>query len=65
MREVILSLREESATKRLPVIILGRERLERHEVELYRHFGVFYSTLPWNDYDLSHNLALAVLGKLR
>ena len=65
VREVILSLREESATKRLPVIILGRERLERHEVELYRHFGVFYSTLPWNDYDLSHNLALAVLGKLR
>ena len=65
VREIILRLREEAATKRLPVIVLGNERLGPSEVELYRHFGVFYSTLPWSDFDLSHNLALAVLGKLR
>jgi hypothetical protein len=47
------------------VIVLGLKTLERGEVELYRHFGIFYSTLPWREKDLARCLAMAVLGKLR
>ena len=65
VRDLILQLREEAKTKRLPVIVLGLRTLERNEVELYRHFDIFYSTLPWREKDLSRSLAAAVLGKLR
>ena len=65
VREIILQLREDAKTKRLPVIVLGLQTLERNEVELYRHFGIFYSTLPWREKELSRSLAMAVLGKLR
>jgi PAS domain S-box-containing protein len=65
VRDLILQLREEAQTKRLPVIVLGLRTLERNEVELYRHFDIFYSTLPWREKDLSRNLAMAVLGRLR
>jgi PAS domain S-box-containing protein len=65
VRDVVLQLREESKTKRLPVIVLGLRTLDRSEVELYRHFDIFYSTLPWRDKDLARSLAMAVLGKLR
>jgi len=65
VRDVILQLREEAKTKRLPVIVMGLRTLERGEVELYRHFGIFYSTLPWREKDLARSLAMAVLGKLR
>ena len=65
VRELILQVRENAKTKRLPMIVLGLETLERNEVELYRHFGIFYSTLPWREKDLVRSLAMAVLGKLR
>lgn len=65
VRDVVLHLREEAQTKRLPVIVLGLRRLERAEVELYRHFDIFYATLPWREPDLSRALAMAVMGKLR
>jgi len=65
VREMVLHLREESKTKRLPVIVLGLKTLDRNEVELYRHFDIFYVTLPWREKDLARTLAMAVLGKLR
>lgn len=65
VRDVILQLRENPKTKRLPVIVLGVVHLERNEVELYRHFGIFYFTLPWRAQAFAHSLAMAVLGKLR
>ena len=65
VRDVVLQLREENKTKRLPVIVLGLRQLERSEVEMYRHFGIFYSTLPWHEKDFARALAMAVLGKLR
>lgn len=65
VRELILRLREEQKTKRMPVIVLGTKVIQRTEVELYRHFGVFYATCPVSDEDFAHHLALAVLGKLR
>ena len=65
VRDMILQLRENVQTKRLPVIVLGLQTLDRNEVELYRHFGIFYSTLPWREKDLASSLAMAVLGKLR
>jgi len=65
VRDVILQLRENVKTKRLPVIVLGNRKLDHNEVELYRHFGIFYFTLPWREKDLARSLAMAVLGKLR
>ena len=65
IRDMVLQLREDNKTKRLPVIVLGLRALDRTEVELYRHFDIFYSTLPWHEKDLAHALAMAVLGKLR
>ena len=64
VRDVVLQLREENKTKRLPVIVLGLRTLDRAELELYRHFGIFYSTLPWREKDFARALAMAVLGKL-
>ncbi len=65
VRDVILQLRENVKTKRLPVIVLGNKKLDHNEVELYRHFGIFFFTLPWREKDLARSLAMAVLGKLR
>jgi PAS domain S-box-containing protein len=65
VRDLILHLRENANTKRLPVIVLGLRTLDRNEIELYRHFDIFYSTLPWRENDLARNLAMAVLGKLQ
>lgn len=65
LRDMILQLRENVKTKRLPVIVLGTKTLDRNEVDLYQHFNVFYCTLPWRESDLARNLAMAVLGKLR
>jgi len=65
VRDVVLQLREESKTKRLPVIVLGLRTLDRTEVELYRHFDIFYSTLPWRDKEFARALSMAALGKLR
>ncbi len=65
VRDVVLQLRENAKTKRLPVIVLGDRTLERNEVELYRHFGILYTPLPWREKDLARSLAMAVLGKLR
>lgn len=65
VRDVVLQLREENKTKKLPVIVLGCKTLERAEVELYRHFDIYYSTEPNREGDLARALAMAVLGKLR
>jgi len=65
VREFVMTVRENPKTKRLPVIMFGEKVIARADVELYRHFGIFYSTLPWNEPDLRSALARAVRGKLR
>ncbi len=65
VRDVVLQLREAAKTKKLPVIVLGDQALDRAEVELYRNFDIFYSALPLREVDLARVLAMAVLGKLR
>lgn len=65
VRESVLQLREQPATKRLPVIVLGEMELERSDIELYRHFDVFYVMLPWRKSEIARTLSMAVLGKLR
>lgn len=65
VRDVILQLREHVKTKRMPVIAFGLKTLERGELDLYRRFGIYYTTLPWREQELERNLAMAVLGKLR
>ncbi len=65
VRDLILRLREEAKTKRMPVVVLGMKSLERKEIELYKHFCIYYVALPWREQDLARNLAMAVLGKLR
>jgi PAS domain S-box-containing protein len=65
VRDIVLQLREENKTKRLPVIVMGLRTPDRAEAELYRHFDIFYSTLPWREKEFARVLALAVLGKLR
>lgn len=64
-RNLILSLRENPKTKRLPVIVFGKKEVRRADIDLYRHFGVFYTMYPVEDETFAQNLALAVLGKLR
>ena len=65
VRELVMQLREHPKTKRLPVITFGEATIARADVELYRHFGIFYFSLPWHDPDLRNALAMAVRGKLR
>ncbi len=65
VRDVILRLRESNKTKRMPVIAFGLQTLERGDLNFYRRFGIYYTTLPWREQELEHNLAMAVLGKLR
>jgi len=65
IRDFVMQLREDTKTKRLPVIVFGEEALARADVELYRHFGIFCFRLPWDEPDLRNALAMAVRGKLR
>jgi len=65
VRDVILRLRENPKTKRMPVIAFGPQVRERAELELYRRFGIYCTALPWRERELERNLAMAVLGKLR
>ena len=63
MREIILRLREDTRTKRLPILVLGEGEINRSEKELYLHVGVIYSPSPWSGEEIAHQLALAALGK--
>jgi len=65
VRDVAMQLREHPKTKRLPIITFGEHAIARVDVELYRHFGIFYFCLPWSEPDLRNALAMAVRGKLR
>ena len=65
VRDIVLQLREENKTKRLPIIVVGAKPLDRAKDELYHHFDIYYSTLPWRDDEFARALAMAVLGKLR
>jgi CheY-like chemotaxis protein len=65
VRDFVMQLREEPKTQRLPIIVFGETAIARADVELYRHFGIFYSALPWSKPDLRNALAAAVRGKLR
>ncbi len=64
VRDMVLQLREDNKTKRLPVIVLGARALDRTQVELYRHFDVYYAMPPWREKEFARVLAMAVLGKL-
>ena len=63
--DLIMQIRENLRTKRLPVIEIGDQDLSRNEIQLFRNFSVFYLQLPWSPEQFAHNMALAVLGKLR
>ncbi|HRU18982.1 MAG TPA: ATP-binding protein [Kiritimatiellia bacterium] len=65
VHEAVLSLREDPKTKRLPVIVMGRRKLERQDAELYRRFDIFHLPLPWSDAAFAQALSTAVLGKRR
>ena len=65
VRDFVMQIRENPKTKRLPIIVFGDAAIARADTELYRHFGIFYSSLPWREPDLRHALAMAVRGKLR
>lgn len=65
IRELVMQLRENPKTKRLPIIVFANAILQRSDVELYRHQGIFYFCLPWNETELAQALSMAVRGKLR
>jgi signal transduction histidine kinase/CheY-like chemotaxis protein len=65
IRELVMQLRENPKTKRLPIIAFANVVLARADVELYRHQGIFYFCLPWNETELAKALSMAVRGKLR
>jgi PAS domain S-box-containing protein len=65
IRELLLQLRENQKTKRLPIIVFGRAALSRSDLELYRQQNIYYFNLPWTEADLAKTLSLAVRGKLR
>jgi len=65
IRELLMQLRENQKTKRLPIIVFGTAALSRSDLEFYRHHAIFYFTLPWTETDLAKTLSLAVRGKLR
>ena len=65
IRELVMQLRENPKTKRLPIIAFANVVLTRSDVELYRQQGIFYFCLPWNESELAKALSMAVRGKLR
>jgi len=65
IRELVMQLRENPKTKRLPIIAYANAVLTRSDVELYRQQGIFYFCLPWNEGELAKTLSMAVCGKLR
>jgi CheY-like chemotaxis protein len=65
IRELVMQLRENPKTKRLPIIAYANAVLARSDVELYRQQGIFYFCLPWNEAELAKALSMAVRGKLR
>lgn len=65
VRDMVLRLRENPKTKRMPVIAFGHQVREHNELELYHRFGIYCTDLPWDERELKRSLAMAVLGKLR
>jgi two-component system sensor histidine kinase/response regulator len=65
VRDMVLRLRENPKTKRMPVIAFGHQVREHSELELYHRFGIYCTDLPWDERELKRSLAMAVLGKLR
>jgi hypothetical protein len=65
VRDLVLRLREEPKTKRLPVMVIGCQAWQRNEISLYQNLNLFCVAWPLREQELPRNLALAVLGKLR
>lgn len=65
LRELILRLRENNVTKRLPVLVLGRGSIDAPEEDFYRRFNVFYGLISGDPDQLAVHLAAAVGGDVK
>jgi len=65
VRDLVMQLREQTACKQLPIIVIGLQRQPRSDIEFYRHLGIFYACLPWTPDELARTLSMAMRGKLR
>lgn len=65
LRELILQLRENGKTKRLPVVVLGRRAVTRNEDDFYKRFNVYYASISSEPERLAAHLAAAMGGDIK
>jgi CheY-like chemotaxis protein len=62
--EVIIRLKGDSSTGRIPVLALTEAPLGRNKEDILRNFGISLLSKPWNETELLDGIANAFLGGL-
>lgn len=60
--EVILRLKSDPSTVRIPVLVLTGAHIEQGKVDVLRNFGIPALTKPWDETELLDGIANAFLG---
>jgi PAS domain S-box-containing protein len=61
--ELVLRLRDDRRTQRLPAIVLARETLVRPKLDILQRFGIPAVAMPWRDADILNRIATAFAGR--
>jgi len=62
-RETILQIRDDAKTKRMPILVLGKEELSYREATLFRQLAIVYCRSDQVSDTLPHCLAQAIGGR--
>ena len=65
IRDSVIAVRSDIATKFLPIIMFTAKRLPRADVEMARAFNLLVVRLPWKKEDIGGFLSKGVLGTIK
>ena len=60
---LLLQVREDKRTQRLPAIVLVRDTLARPTLDMFQRLGVSVLSVPWRDSDLTNRVAQSLSGR--
>lgn len=61
--ELVLQVRNDKRTQRLPVIVLSRDTVARPTIDILQRFGIPMLAVPWRDAELLNRVAAAFSGR--
>ena len=61
--DLLLRVRDDRRTQRLPAIVLAREALPRPKLDILQRFNIPALPMPWRETDVLNRIAAAFAGR--